>query len=120
MAARAAAGRAVFTDPVVVTGAVTAEELAVRASIGFFLFVPRGENERLIAEAGLRLVRTEDVTENAAVIAGRWRAAREAHREGLVKSEGVERFEGLQRFFGMVHRLAAEKRLSRVAFVVEG
>ncbi len=113
-------GRAVFTDPVVVTGAVTAEELAVRASIGFFLFVPRGENERLIEEAGLRLVGTEDVTENAAVIAGRWRAAREAHREGLVKSEGAERFEGLHRFFGMVHRLAAEKRLSRVAFVVEG
>src|SRR5512132_1276351 len=53
-------GRAVFTDPVVVTGPVTNEELAIRSSIGRFLFVPPGVNERLIAEAGLRLVHQED------------------------------------------------------------
>ena len=45
-------GRALFTDPVVITGAVTNDELALRSSIGLFLFVPPGVNERLIEEAG--------------------------------------------------------------------
>jgi hypothetical protein len=31
---------------------VSAEEIAVRASIGYFLFMPVGENERLLLEAG--------------------------------------------------------------------
>lgn len=54
--------RALFTDPVVVTGPVTHEELALRGSIGHFLFVPPGFNERLIEEAGMRLVWQEDVS----------------------------------------------------------
>jgi len=40
--------RAVFTDPVVITGPVTNDELALRSSIGLFLFVPIGVNEQLI------------------------------------------------------------------------
>ena len=65
-------GRAAFTDPVVVTGLVSNEELAVRSSVGFFLFGPPGVNEQLIADAGLELVKRDDVTENTAAIAGRW------------------------------------------------
>lgn len=69
--------RAVFTDPVVITGPVTGDELARRGNIGLFLFTPPGVNERLIAEAGFRLVEREDVTSNAAAVSGRWHAARE-------------------------------------------
>lgn len=112
-------GRAVFTDPVVVTGPVTNEELATRSSIGVFLFVPDGVNERLIAEAGLRLVRREDLTASVASIGERWRVAREARRSDLVKIEGADRFDGVQRFLDAVHRLSAEWRLSRFAYVVE-
>jgi SAM-dependent methyltransferase len=112
-------GRAVFTDPVVVTGPVTNMELALRSSIGVFVFVPTGLNERLIEEAGLRLVRQDDVTENAASISSRWHRARQAHREELIRIEGEERFEGLQRFFQAVHDLSSERRLSRFAYVVE-
>jgi len=111
--------RALFTDPVVVTGPVTGEELALRGSIGRFLYVPDGINERLIEEAGLQLVHREDVTGNAATIAGRWHQAREHHREDLLRLEGEARFEGLQRFFAAVHGLAAERRLSRIAYVAE-
>ena len=111
--------RALFTDPVVITGPVTNDELALRSSIGLFLFVPPGVNERLIEEAGLRLVRQEDVTDNAALVSGRWRAARHTRRDDLLRIEGVERFEGLQRFFEAVHRLTSEKRLSRIAYFVE-
>ncbi|MCA1581655.1 MAG: methyltransferase domain-containing protein [Acidobacteria bacterium] len=113
------ARRALFTDPVVITGPVTNDELARRSSIGLFLFVPSGVNERLIEEAGLRLVRQEDVTENAALIAGRWRRARQAHEKDLRRIEGGERFEGLQVFFEAVRVLTSERRLSRIAYVVE-
>jgi SAM-dependent methyltransferase len=111
--------RAVFTDPVVISGAVTNDELALRSSIGAFLFVPPDVNERLIAEAVLRLVLKEDVTENAASVADRWFQARERHRDELIRIEGEERFEGLQRFFETVHRLSSEKRLSRIAYLAE-
>lgn len=111
--------RAVFTDPVVITGPVTNDEVALRSSIGLFLFVPPGVNERLIAEAGLELVRQEDVTANAALVSGRWRQAREQHREELLQIEGAERFAGLQQFFAAVHRLTSERRLSRIVYLVQ-
>lgn len=111
--------RAIFTDPVVITGPVTNDELALRSSIGLFLFVPPGVNERLIEQAGFRLIRQEDVTGNAALIAGRWHQARQAHKEDLLRIEGEERFEGLQRFFEAVHSLTSERRLSRIAYLAE-
>jgi SAM-dependent methyltransferase len=112
-------GRAVFTDPVVITGPVTNDELALRSNIGLFLFVPPGVNERFIAEAGFRLVGQEDVTANAALVSGRWHAARDHRRDALLGIEGEERFAGLQAFFAMVHRLTSERRLSRIAYRVE-
>ncbi|HET9250830.1 MAG TPA: methyltransferase domain-containing protein, partial [Candidatus Eisenbacteria bacterium] len=114
-----AGSRAVFTDPVVITGPVTKEDLALRSSIGPFLFVPPGVNERLIEEAGFRVVHSEDRSENAALVAGRRRDARQARHEDLLRIEDVERFEASQAFYDVVHRLAAERRLSRIAYVIE-
>lgn len=111
--------RALFTDPVVVTGPVTNDELARRSSIGVFLFVPPGINEQLLEQAGLALVRQEDVTDNAAQVSGRWHRARRSHKADLLRIEGEERFEGLQRFFEAVHSLTSQRRLSRIAYVVE-
>jgi len=112
-------GRALFTDPVVISGPVTNDELARRSSIGLFVFVPPGVNEALIAEAGLRVIRQEDVTANAALTAGRWHQARAVRRDALLQIEGEARFTGLQTFFQTVHDLTRERRLSRVAYVVE-
>jgi SAM-dependent methyltransferase len=111
--------RAVFTDPVVITGPVTNDELALRSSIGLFLFVPSGVNEQLIGEAGFRLLNHEDVTENAALVSGRWHESRQRHRDALIEIEGEERFAGLQQFFASVHRLTSERRLSRIVYLVE-
>ena len=111
--------RAIFTDPVVVTGAVTNDELALRSLVGLFLFVPPGINEQLISEAGFKLLQQQDVTANAALISGRWYQAREAHKNELLKIEGQERFIGLQKFFATVHSLTSEKRLSRIVYLVE-
>jgi hypothetical protein len=75
--------------------------------------------ERFIEDAGMRLIRQEDVTENAAMTAGRWHDARASRRDDLVRIEGEDRFEGLQRFFAAVHRLTRERRLSRFLYVAE-
>ena len=112
-------GRMLFTDAMVITGAVSHQELATRSSIGFYLFVPPGENERLIARAGFTLLDTEDATAGAELIAQRWHAAREQHRHELVEREGEANFAGLQRFLSCVHRLSAERRLSRFCYLAE-
>jgi SAM-dependent methyltransferase len=111
--------RGFFTDPVAVTGLVTNEELALRSSIGLFVFAPAGHNEQLIEASGLRLRHAEDLSAPGADVAGRWRDARARHRAALLRIEGEERFEGLQRFFGAVHTLMGERRLSRIGYVVE-
>ena len=112
-------GRAMFTDPCTITGPVTNEELALRSSIGTYLFVPPGVNETLIDQAGLRPVLREDASESCALVAARWRDARAQHRDALERVEGAERFDGLQRFLDAVHRLTRERRLSRILYVVE-
>lgn len=111
--------RALFTDPVVISGPVTNDELALRSSIGLFLFVPAGFNDKLIEQAGFRLIQQDDVTGNAALVAGRWRDARQARKDDLLRIEGEERFEGLQQFFEAVHRLTSERRLSRIVYLAE-
>jgi SAM-dependent methyltransferase len=112
-------GRLLFTDPTVITGLVSHIELAIRSSIGYFLFAPPGEDERLIKKAGLKLLIHEDITENMAKVSKRWHDARLGHKKELAKMEGQENFEGLQRFLLTVHSLAAERRLSRFLFVSE-
>lgn len=112
-------GRLLFTDPIVVTGILTNEEIAIRSSIGFFLFVPPGEDERLIEAAGLKLLRREDVTENMAEAARRWGEARAARAEALNEIEGTDTFNGQQVFFEVAARIAAERRLSRFVYVAE-
>jgi cyclopropane fatty-acyl-phospholipid synthase-like methyltransferase len=111
--------RAVFTDPVVITGPVSNEELAARSNIGFFLFVPLEVTQNFIKEAGFKLIRCEDVTTNIELTSARWHASRQKHREELINIEGEERFDGLQKFFSTVHKLTSERRLSRFVFVVE-
>jgi SAM-dependent methyltransferase len=112
-------GRALFTDAMVLTGIVSHEELATRSSIGFYLFVPPGVNERLLRDAGFRVLSAEDVTGNAEEIASRWHDARARHREPLVAREGETNFDGLQRFLRCVHTLSVERRLSRYAYLAE-
>jgi len=110
-------GRLLFSDALVVNGALTNEEIAARSSIGYYIFVPRGENERLTEEAGLTCVVTRDTTAQAAAVSQRWREARERRRDALAKIEGETNFEGLQRFLACVHTLTAENRLARYVYV---
>jgi SAM-dependent methyltransferase len=112
-------GRAFFTDALVITGAVTHEEIATRSSIGFYLFVPPGENERALTAAGFTMLEVDDVTQNAADLSRRRHDARARYARELVEREGQENFDGLQRFLMCVHTVSAERRLSRFAYLAE-
>ncbi len=110
-------GRMLVTDPVVVTGLVSKDELAVRSSTGHFEFCPPGVNEQLLRAAGFTLESTDDATEQEAAASGRWHDAREKRSTALIPLEGEETFSGLQRFLSTVHRLCAERRLSRHVYL---
>jgi len=112
-------GRLLFTDPTIVAGILSNEEIATRSSIGYMLFTPPGENERLIQEAGLTLVHALDVTDKSAILSKRWSEARARRREELLQLEGEAEFEKTQRWLSVVHTLASERRLARFAFVAQ-
>jgi len=112
-------GRVLYTDPAIVAGLVTNEELAMRSAGGFFVFAPQGENESLIESAGLRLLRADDATDAVALAALRLRGERAGREATLVAAEGRDRFDAQQRFLDVTHRLAAERRLARIAFLAE-
>lgn len=110
-------GRLLFTDPAVVTGPLTSVELAVRSSIGFFLFVAPDTNDRLLAASGLRLMKKADLSQALASAAANWNAARQKREAQLRAIEGAETFEGQQRFLSVAATLARERRLSRFAYL---
>jgi hypothetical protein len=102
-----------FSDALVIGAMISAEEIAIRSSIGFYFYSPPGENERLLKQAGFSQVDTMDTTKNAAQISKKWHDAREKRKEELVAVEGSSTFDGLQRFLSCVHTLNSERRLLR-------
>ncbi|MEX5830227.1 class I SAM-dependent methyltransferase, partial [Ralstonia solanacearum] len=110
-------GRFLYTDPTLVTGIVSKEEIMLRGTPGYFLYTPIGLNERLIAQAGLRLDMQADVTHSITELSERWQAAREKRSEALTAVEGDDAFERMQRFLTATHRVSVEGRLSRWVFV---
>lgn len=112
-------GRLLITDPIVLTGPVSSEEVALRASIGFFLFVPRGYDEALLKETGFVILRSEDRTGNMAENAAGWLAARQRREGELRRIEGDHAFDGQQRFLETAALLAHERRLSRFAILAQ-
>jgi len=110
-------GQMLFTDAMVITGLLSHEEIAKRSSIGYYFYLPPGENERLIREAGFENVRAEDRTADAARIAKLWHDARAKYRADMIRIEGETNFNGLQEFLWCVHTVSREQRLSRYAYI---
>jgi 2-polyprenyl-3-methyl-5-hydroxy-6-metoxy-1,4-benzoquinol methylase len=113
------AGRLLFTDPITLTGPLTNAEVAVRSSAGFYLFVPHGYDECVIAQSGLQLLLREDVTANMAKVAEARRAARALKNAVLREIEGDQAYDGQQEFLSVAARVASEGRLSRFVYVAE-
>ena len=87
-----------------------------RSSIGLYLFLPPGENERLIRDAGFNLISSVDLTPNAAAISRRWHDARARRYDDLVRIEGLPTFQGLQKFLSCVQTLTEKRLLSRLMY----
>jgi ubiquinone/menaquinone biosynthesis C-methylase UbiE len=112
-------GRALFTDPIIMTGPLANSEIAVRTSAGFYLVVPRGYDELVVAGSGLHLLVAQDVTANMAKVAEGRHRARAARAEALREIEGDGPFETEQEFLSVTATLAREARLSRFVFVAQ-
>jgi SAM-dependent methyltransferase len=112
-------GRMLFTDPITLTGPLTNAEVAVRSSAGFYLFVPNGYDESVIAQCGLRLLVRQDVTANMAKVAEARRAARASKSAVLREIEGDQAYDGQQEFLTVAGRVAREGCLSRFVYVAQ-
>jgi len=112
-------GRLLFSDALVVGGMISNQEIAARSSIGYYIFSPPGENERLLQQERFQVVSATDTTENAAQIARRWHDARQKRRDELLPIEGEGTFNGVQQFLSTVHTLTSEGRLRRYVYVAE-
>jgi ubiquinone/menaquinone biosynthesis C-methylase UbiE len=111
--------RMLFSDALILAGVISHQEIASRSSVGYYLFSPPGENERMLEQTGFRLLQATDSTASACLIAERWREAREKRAEALKKIEGQEHFAGLQQFLGSVKKLNQERRLLRRLYVAQ-
>lgn len=112
-------GRLLFTDPITLTGPLSSVEVAIRSSAGFYLFVPYGYDERVLAKCGLKLAICEDVTANVAKIAHARYSARASRMAALRQLEGDAAFDQQQEFLAVASRVAGEGRLSRFVYVAE-
>ncbi len=108
--------RMLFSDALIVGGIISQDEVATRSSIGYYLFSPPGENERLILQAGFTGLKVEDTTGEAAGTATRWHQARQKHKDQLLALEGEQKYSGLQRFLSCVQTLTEERRLLRLLY----
>lgn len=113
------AGRLLFTDPITLTGPLTSSEISIRSSSSLYVFVPLDYDKNLIAQCGLRLLRSENVTGNMARIAKNRCSARASRASDLRKIEGDHVFESQQEFLATAARIAQEGRLSRFVYVAE-
>jgi ubiquinone/menaquinone biosynthesis C-methylase UbiE len=109
-------GRMLFSDALIIGGIVSQDEIATRSSIGYYLFSPPGENERLIQQAGFTDLEVTDTTEEAAGTAARWYEARQKYTDKLLDVEGEQKYSGLQRFLACVQTLTQERRLLRLLY----
>ena len=112
-------GRLIFTDAGVLTGAISNEDVRRRSVHGESYFVPAGWNDRLLAEAGLHLIETEDRTARVQRNAGGRLHAMLAHRDELERQSGAGELERYLLYLETVLAISRTGVLSRLMFVAE-
>jgi SAM-dependent methyltransferase len=111
-------GRLLFTDAGVLTGTMSNEEVLRRSVHGDTHFVAPGENEKLIASQGLRLVETENRTATSLANASGRLAALQAHRTELEPQLGTVFTKQID-YLETVAELARRGALSRMMYLSE-
>jgi SAM-dependent methyltransferase len=112
-------GRFLFTDPGVVTGSLSSDEVRRRSMHGYTEFVAVGWNEAMLESAGFRLIETEDRTMSVLRNAGGRLAAVQAHRAELEHAQGAASVQAQQDYLQIVIELARRRALSRVMYLGE-
>ncbi len=112
-------GKFLLTDAGVVTGSVSHDEVLRRSVHGYTQFAAPGFNERLLDEAGFRLVDTEDRTVSVLKNATGRLTARLAHKEDLERLEGVIDFERQQQYLKTVIEISQRGGVSRRMYLAE-
>ena len=112
-------GMFLLTDAGVVTGSVSDNEVLRRSVHGYTQFAAPGFNERLLNEAGFRMVDTEDRTVSVLKNATGRLAARLAHKEDLERLEGVIDFERQQQYLKTVIEISQRGGVSRRMYLAE-
>jgi SAM-dependent methyltransferase len=112
-------GRFLFTDAGVITGAISDEEIRLRAIHGNTQFVPSGFNERMLELAGFRVIDRNDRTASLVKNAAGRLTARLDHRAELEQLEGSSYFESQRRYLETVLGLAQRGALARMMYVAE-
>lgn len=109
-------GKFIVTDPCVITGMISSDEIAQRSMYGKYIYTFPAITEKLLEESGLKVVKIENITENnGAVIPRKFLLIREEMKEGLLELE-KEEFESTQGFFKICDTLYNSNRLSQYAY----
>jgi SAM-dependent methyltransferase len=113
------AGKFLFTDAGVITGAISDEEIRLRAMHGHTQFVPPSFNENMLGLVGFRLIDHKDRTVSLLKTATGRLSARLGHREELEQLEGSSYFEQQQRYLETVIYLSQRGAVSRLMYLAE-
>ena len=112
-------GRFLFTDPGIITGAISSDEIHRRTLHGSMQFVPLGWNEQLLEPAGLRLLESEDRTASAFRNASGRLAAMRNHREELGRLFARAALQDQHDLLTAAAELARRGALSRIVYLTE-
>jgi SAM-dependent methyltransferase len=115
----APAGKFLFTDAGVLTGAISDEEVGLRAAHGHTQFVPPGFNENMLELAGFRLMDRKDRTASLLKTAAGRLNARLGHREELERMEGASYFAQQQSYLETVIELSQRRAVSRWMYLAQ-
>jgi SAM-dependent methyltransferase len=112
-------GRFLFTDAGVITGAVSVDELQLRAAHGYTQFVPPEFNESALKEAGFEVLEVVDRAKSILDTASGRLNARQAHEQELKNLEGAAHFETEQEYLAVVIDLTQRRALSRLTYLAK-
>jgi SAM-dependent methyltransferase len=108
-----------FTDAGVVTGSISSEEAATRSMHGFTQFCAPGFNERMLDQAGLTLLETEDRTGGILQNASGRLEARIRHQAQFEQLEGAAEFARYQEYLRCIISMAQRGALSRLMYLAQ-
>jgi cyclopropane fatty-acyl-phospholipid synthase-like methyltransferase len=112
-------GRLLFTDPGVVVGEITDDEIQRRSTYGFVKLVPEGFNESILPDAGLKLLDRQDRSASVERNARGRLQALATRRQELSRMIGRQNVERQEQFLRNVIDLTERRILKRFMYLAE-